>query len=79
MTSDYFTIEAIPARKGDSLIIYEGPSDNYKVAIIDGGPSKVYKNSLKPRIKDIRKDKGIADDDPLPIDFMMIISKEFWT
>lgn len=72
MPQDYFTIEAIPARKGDSLIIYEGPSDNYKVAIIDGGPSRVYKNSLKPRIKDIRKDKGLSDDDPLRVDFMMV-------
>lgn len=72
MPANYFTIEAIPARKGDSLIIYEGPSDDYKVAIIDGGPSKVFKNALKPRIKDIRKNKGLSENEPLPVDFMMV-------
>lgn len=67
-----FTLEALPARKGDSLILYFGTKAAPKLAVIDGGPSKVYQSELRPRLFDIRAARGIADTDPLDIDLLMI-------
>ena len=69
---DVLSLEALPARKGDCLILYFGDRDAPRIAVIDGGPSRVYRKFLKPRLKDIRVDRGIADDQPLPIDLMVV-------
>lgn len=69
---DIFTFEALPARKGDSLIIYYGKKDNPKIAVIDGGPSKVYEPALRPRLFDIRAHRELEDTEALPIELLMI-------
>ena len=70
--TEIFTLEALPAHKGDSLILYFGTQATPKLAVIDGGPSKVYQPALRPRLCDIRAARGIADTDPLDIDLLMI-------
>jgi glyoxylase-like metal-dependent hydrolase (beta-lactamase superfamily II) len=67
-----FTLEALPARKGDSLILHYGTKAAPKLVVIDGGPSKVYQPALRPRLLDIRAARGIVDTDPLDIDLLMI-------
>lgn len=67
-----FTLEALPAHKGDSLILYYGTQAEPKLAVIDGGPSQVYQPALRPRFFDIRAAWGIANTDPLDIELLMI-------
>lgn len=70
--TEIFTLEALPARKGDCLILHYGTQAAPKLAVIDGGPSKVYEPALKPRLFDIRAARGVGDNDPLDIDLLMI-------
>ena len=50
-----FSLEALEARKGDSLILHYGESNQRpKFIAIDGGPATVYRNRLKPRLEQIR-------------------------
>ncbi len=49
-----FTLEALQADQGDSLILHYGPTDGPLVAVIDGGPSGVYKRTLRPRLDELR-------------------------
>lgn len=67
-----FTLEALPAHKGDSLILYYGTHAEPKLIVIDGGPSRVYQPALRPRFFDIRAAWGIVNTDPLDIDLLMI-------
>jgi hypothetical protein len=60
------------ARKGDCLLLHYGTKDDPGLVLIDGGPSKVYKPHLKPRLADIRKARRLGDNDPLPVDLMMV-------
>ncbi len=70
--SEIFTLEALPARKGDGLLLHFGTQAAPKLAVIDGGPSRVYQPALRPRLFDIRAARGLADTDPLDIDLLMI-------
>lgn len=67
-----FSFEALPARKGDALILHFGTQEDPKLAIVDGGPSKVFQPSLRPRLKDIRAARGLQDTTALPVDLLMI-------
>lgn len=60
------TLEILPARKGDCLLMHYGTHDDRKMWLIDGGPSRVYKPVLKKRLKALR------GDDPLVIELMMV-------
>ena len=46
----FFTLDVRRARKGDCLILHYGSKDDPGLALIDGGPSNVYKPHLKPRL-----------------------------
>lgn len=70
--ANVLTLEALPARKGDSLILHYGTKAAPRLVVIDGGPSRVYQPVLRPRLTDIRAARGIADTDPLNIDLLMI-------
>ncbi len=48
---DIFTLEPLPARHGDCLLLHFGPPDSPGAILIDGGPSQVWAKSLKPRLK----------------------------
>ena len=66
-----FSLDVIRARKGDCLILHYGPDGDHMV-LIDGGPSGVYGPHLKRRLKQIRKDRNLQDDDPLLVDMLMV-------
>ena len=62
------TLEALNARFGDALMLYYGQSGATKLIVIDAGPGGVYKNSVRPRLAELRGDS----DDPLPIELLMV-------
>lgn len=68
----FFTLDVRRARKGDCLILHYGSKDDPGLALIDGGPSNVYKPHLKPRLDELRKARGLGADAPLPVDLLMV-------
>lgn len=67
-----FSLDIRRARKGDCLLLHYGSKADPKLMIIDGGPSKVYKPFLKPRLNQIREERGIAARKPLPVELLMV-------
>ena len=68
----FFTLDVRRARKGDCLILHYGSKTDPGLILIDGGPSDVYKPQLKPRLAEIRKARGLADNAALPVDALMV-------
>ena len=66
-----FTLEAVKAKHGDSLLLHYGDSDRPRVALIDAGPPGVYKQFLAPRLDELRA-KLEDDDGALPLDLVMV-------
>jgi hypothetical protein len=65
-----FTLEALDARHGDSLLLRWGGDGASRLMVIDGGPSGVFRASLKPRLDALRDERG--GPDPLTIDLLMV-------
>ena len=53
-----FTLEALQAAHGDSLILHYGPVAKPRFIVIDGGPRGIFKASLGPRLKAIQAARG---------------------
>ncbi|MBV9493549.1 MAG: MBL fold metallo-hydrolase [Acidobacteria bacterium] len=64
-----FALEALPAKHGDALLLHFGDG---KLIVIDGGPPGVFTGSLQPRLKELRKERKLAEDKPLEIELMMV-------
>lgn len=63
------TFEALPARYGDSLFLtFEDPGRTLRL-LIDGGPSRVYETSLRPRLA---KEAIRVGDGMLTLDAVMV-------
>lgn len=67
-----FVLEALRAKHGDALLLHFGTEDDPKLAVIDAGPGGVYADAVRPRLMEIREERGLADDEPLPIELMMV-------
>ena len=67
-----FSLDVLRARKGDCLMLHYGSKDDPHLILIDGGPSNVYKPHLKPRIAQIHEARGLEDEEPLPVDVVMV-------
>ena len=65
-----FTLEAIRAKHGDSLILHYGKEDEPRFILIDGGPPTVYRTFLRPRLAEI-KDHWYPEE-PLPLEMLMV-------
>lgn len=69
-------LEVLPAAKGDCLLLHSHEAGSPRLILIDGGPSGVYGQTLRPRllaIRDARIAQGeIGPDDPLVIDLVLI-------
>jgi Metallo-beta-lactamase superfamily len=65
-----FTLEALQADQGDCLLLHYGPSDRPLVMVIDAGPSGIYKQSLRPRLEELRASR--APDGPLPLELVLV-------
>jgi hypothetical protein len=65
-----FTLEALQARYGDALLLHYGDAASLQLIVIDGGPSGVYTDALKPRLNDL---KGVRTPrDRLPIRLVLV-------
>jgi beta-lactamase superfamily II metal-dependent hydrolase len=67
-----FSLDVRRARKGDCLLLHFGNKDGPGLIMIDGGPKNVYKPHLRPRLDQIRKARGLAKNDSLPVDLLMV-------
>jgi len=61
-----FTLEALDAKHGDSLLLHWG---NERLIVIDGGPSGVFRKTLLPRLEAIQKERDV---ETLPIRMAMV-------
>jgi beta-lactamase superfamily II metal-dependent hydrolase len=67
-----FVLEALPAHKGDCLLLHYGSDAEPKLAVIDGGPSSTYKPHLRPRLRELRQRQGLGQSQPLIINWLMV-------
>jgi hypothetical protein len=68
-----FSLEAFQADHGDSLLLHFGPPDDPKFLLIDGGPTpNIYLDVIKPRLQAIRERFVPGEDDPLPLEMIMV-------
>jgi hypothetical protein len=63
------TLEPLPALEGDCLLLHWGTKAAPRLAVIDGGPGRVYEDSLQPRLDKIRTKRKL---DRLTIDMVMV-------
>ena len=63
-----FMLEALKARHGDCLLLHWGTSTAPSLALIDGGPERVYREVLRPRLRQLAQAHG----DVLPIELLMV-------
>lgn len=66
------TCEALRALHGDSLLLHFGTKAQPRLAVIDGGPPGVFNDALRPRLEELRTERGLDAGKPLPIDLMMV-------
>lgn len=67
-----FSLDFLRARKGDCFLLHFGSKEEPGLVLIDGGPKAVYQPFLKPRLEQIRKVRGLADQQPLLVDMLMV-------
>jgi hypothetical protein len=67
-----FSLDVLPARKGDCLILHYGTAKAPHLIMIDGGPSGVYGPHLRPRLEQLKTARGLASGSPLPVDVLMV-------
>lgn len=67
-----FTLQALNAEKGDSLILSWGPLDKIRHILIDGGPNTVFNNSLEPRLEQLRSGHKLGSGQALPLEICMV-------
>jgi beta-lactamase superfamily II metal-dependent hydrolase len=65
-----FTLEALQAFQGDSLLLHAGTAAEPVLVLIDGGPKDTWANSLKPRLDELRGERAAGGT--LAIDLAMI-------
>lgn len=68
MATEFFTLEAVPARYGDCLLLHYGTREQPGLALIDGGPDQVWRPFLEKRLARLQKARG----DDFRIDLLMV-------
>jgi hypothetical protein len=71
-----FSLEALAALHGDSLLVHFGTKDKPRTILIDGGPEAVYGQTLRPRLDKLQQQLvatgALAADAPLPLALAMV-------
>jgi beta-lactamase superfamily II metal-dependent hydrolase len=65
-----FTLEALRAAHGDCLILHYGEPGAPRFLLIDGGPTGVYADALRPRLDQLAQ--RLPQDGKLPLDVVMV-------
>ncbi|MDQ3934390.1 MAG: hypothetical protein M3340_07125 [Actinomycetota bacterium] len=66
-----FSLEALRAKHGDSLILHFGDAADPTFFVIDGGPKTIWDGALKPRLEKLRTRFG-DEDERLQIPMAMV-------
>jgi hypothetical protein len=66
-----FSLEALQAFNGDCLLLHGGTAADPKLVLIDGGPTRCWGKSLKPRLDQLREER-VPGGGPLHIDLAMV-------
>jgi beta-lactamase superfamily II metal-dependent hydrolase len=53
-----FSLEALQAFNGDSLLLHGGTAQEPVLVLIDGGPTRTWGRSLKPRLEQLRAERA---------------------
>jgi beta-lactamase superfamily II metal-dependent hydrolase len=64
-----FTLEPLQSSEGDCLLLHWGTPKNPHLAVIDGGPGNTYNTTLRKRLVEITKNRGLPQ---LPITLVMV-------
>ena len=64
-----FSLEALKAQHGDCLLLHWG--DPARLILIDGGPGPVFRNSLEPRLEQLRE-RRVGEGESLPVDMLVV-------
>jgi len=64
-----FTLEALPAEEGDCLLLHWGTREEPKIALIDGGPGRVFENDLEPRLDELAAN---LEAEQVPLEIVMV-------
>lgn len=64
-----FTLEALNADHGDCLLLHYELEDTKRLWLIDGGPTATYARTLRPRLKELEKERG---NDELFINLLVV-------
>ena len=64
--------EFLPAFKGDCFLIHGGGDDEPVLILVDGGPKGTYEDHLRPRLMELRDERGLDDSEPLVIDLVVV-------
>ena len=67
-----FSLDVRRAHKGDCMLLHFGTKQNPGLMVIDGGPAEVYVPQLKRRLLEIRKNRQLESQQPLPVDVLMV-------
>jgi hypothetical protein len=68
-----FTLEALRAKHGDSLLLHFGDEKSPRLIVIDGGPSGVYASSLRPRLQQLQQARqNLTGEARLPVSLAMV-------
>jgi beta-lactamase superfamily II metal-dependent hydrolase len=65
-----FSLEALQAFHGDSLLVHAGTEAEPVLLLVDGGPSRTWETSLQPRLEELRAQR--TGDGALQIDLAMV-------
>jgi glyoxylase-like metal-dependent hydrolase (beta-lactamase superfamily II) len=66
-----FSLEALQAFHGDSLLVHAGDPESPLLLLVDGGPSGTWETSLRPRLEELRAQRA-GDGGALRIDLAMV-------
>lgn len=64
--------EFLPAFKGDCFLIHAGTAAKPILILVDGGPSGTYQQHLRPRLMELRSERGLDQFMPLVIDLVIV-------
>ncbi|MET0218274.1 MAG: MBL fold metallo-hydrolase [Burkholderiales bacterium] len=69
MANEIFTLEALNAKHGDALLLHYGTKKKPRVILIDGGPTGVYRSSIRPRFEELAETRGVT---PLIVEHVFV-------
>lgn len=67
-----FSLEALKAEHGDCLLLHWGAASAPRRLLIDGGPPTVYRETLRPRLMQLRRQGPVGRSGRLAVDAVLV-------